>query len=357
MFVLALGHFYCALTVLILCTLTYFEVLRVTLRDHDFPFFQAAYWLLFTAFATLRPYIVDKLSRIPDTKYQNLNVDNKLLQFFIRILPRLDNYLAVLQYLLITLGLLRSIFKIRTNQLKKELKTLFFIFIICLTVVYQSISHIKTIDKGLIWFTTSIASVALNDTFAYLVGRQYGKTSLINVSPNKTIEGFLGAAVLTPIFTLLVGEVLQRFKLFTCADLGFSPAIPLFHDVTQDCKVSSRFALQPIKILGLNLFYRHAWVDFIIFGLFASFGAPLGGFLSSAIKRYFKIKDYSNTFPGHGGYSDRFDCQLIMAMFTWLYVRSITSAPSIPSLLRQINLLDNNEKSAFFTQIGLNAEL
>ncbi|XP_075591199.1 uncharacterized protein LOC142598126 [Dermatophagoides farinae] len=182
-----------------------------------------------------------------------------------------------------------------------------------------SISHIKTIDKGLIWFTTSIASVALNDTFAYLVGRQYGKTSLINVSPNKTIEGFLGAAVLTPIFTLLVGEVLQRFKLFTCADLGFSPAIPLFHDVTQDCKVSSRFALQPIKILGLNLFYRHAWVDFIIFGLFASFGAPLGGFLSSAIKRYFKIKDYSNTFPGHGGYSDRFDCQLIMAMFTWLY--------------------------------------
>nr|XP_027193605.1 phosphatidate cytidylyltransferase 2-like [Dermatophagoides pteronyssinus] len=165
----------------------------------------------------------------------------------------------------------------------------------------------------------NIASVALNDTFAYLVGKKYGKTSLINVSPNKTIEGFLGAAVLTPIFTLLVGEVLQRFKLFTCADLGFSPTIPLFHDVTQDCKVSSRFALQPIKILGLNLFYRHAWFDFIIFGLFASFGAPLGGFLSSAIKRYFKIKDYSNTFPGHGGYSDRFDCQLIMAMFTWLY--------------------------------------
>jgi len=54
-------------------------------------------------------------------------------------------------------------------------------------------------------------------------------------------------------------------------------------------------------------------------GLFASFIAPFGGFLASGFKRAFKIKDFSSVIPGHGGFTDRFDCQLLMGAFAYVY--------------------------------------
>lgn len=44
----------------------------------------------------------------------------------------------------------------------------------------------------------------MNATFAYLIGFYFGKTPLIMLSPKKTVEGFLGGAVLTLIFTYFV---------------------------------------------------------------------------------------------------------------------------------------------------------
>jgi hypothetical protein len=44
-----------------------------------------------------------------------------------------------------------------------------------------------------------------------------------------------------------------------------------------------------------------------------------GGFFASGFKRAFKMKDFGQTIPGHGGVTDRFDCQMIMAMFAYVY--------------------------------------
>lgn len=44
--------------------------------------------------------------------------------------------------------------------------------------------------------------------------------------------------------------------------------------------------------------------------MFASFIAPFGGFFASGFKRGFKIKDFGDSIPGHGGVTDRFDCQV-----------------------------------------------
>lgn len=47
-----------------------------------------------------------------------------------------------------------------------------------------------------------------------------------------------------------------------------------------------------------------------VLSLFASVIAPFGGFFASGFKRGFKIKDFGNSIPGHGGMTDRMDCQV-----------------------------------------------
>jgi phosphatidate cytidylyltransferase len=50
-----------------------------------------------------------------------------------------------------------------------------------------------------------------------------------------------------------------------------------------------------------------------VLSLFASVIAPFGGFFASGFKRGFKIKDFGNSIPGHGGMTDRMDCQVSFA--------------------------------------------
>jgi phosphatidate cytidylyltransferase len=45
---------------------------------------------------------------------------------------------------------------------------------------------------------------------------------------------------------------------------------------------------------------------------FASLVAPFGGFFASGFKRAFNIKDFGDSIPGHGGVTDRMDCQCVV---------------------------------------------
>jgi phosphatidate cytidylyltransferase len=60
----------------------------------------------------------------------------------------------------------------------------------------------------------------------------------------------------------------------------------------------------------------------------AAAAAGTGGFFGSGFKRAFKMKDFGDTIPGHGGVTDRFDCQMIMAMFAYLYYWNYVAAPA-----------------------------
>jgi len=57
--------------------------------------------------------------------------------------------------------------------------------------------------------------------------------------------------------------------------------------------------------------------------LFAAIIAPFGGFFASGFKRALRVKDFGDSIPGHGGLTDRMDCQVVMAVFSYIYIDSI----------------------------------
>ena len=109
------------------------------------------------------------------------------------------------------------------------------------------------------------------DSAAYLTGVNFGKHKLApRVSPNKSIEGFvggiLGAVLITVLFML----------------------------------VDSTVAL-PYGIYRMSLF-----------AAFFSVAGQFGDLIESAMKRHFGVKDSGKFIPGHGGVLDRFDSMLVV---------------------------------------------
>ncbi len=70
---------------------------------------------------------------------------------------------------------------------------------------------------------------------------------------------------------------------------------------------------------------------------FASLIAPFGGFFASGLKRTFKVKDFGDSIPGHGGMTDRMDCQFIMGFFAFVYYQSFIAVytTSVGSVIEQ----------------------
>ena len=84
----------------------------------------------------------------------------------------------------------------------------------------------------------------------------------------------------------------------------------------------------------------------LVFATFASLIAPFGGFFASGLKRTFKVKDFGESIPGHGGITDRMDCQLIMGFFAFMYYHSFIAIykASVGGLIEQaIQGLDAEE--------------
>ena len=117
-----------------------------------------------------------------------------------------------------------------------------------------------------------------------------------HVSPNKTWEGFLGAAVLTLIFSFYFPVLLAQYTWFTCPAEGlyiwpFPPPLvceanAVFVETIMKFPYFGEMTILPIQIHGLA------------YGLFASLVAPFGGFFASAIKRAYKKKDFGSFMPG-----------------------------------------------------------
>ncbi|CAA0832428.1 Phosphatidate cytidylyltransferase 2 [Striga hermonthica] len=107
----------------------------------------------------------------------------------------------------------------------------------------------------------------------------------------------------------------------------------------------------PWKGIAVSPVQLHA----LCLGLFASIIAPFGGFFASGLKRAFKIKDFGDSIPGHGGFTDRMDCQMVMAIFAYIYYQSfvLPQTNSVEIILDQIvRNLRIEEQERLYTMLG-----
>jgi phosphatidate cytidylyltransferase len=117
-----------------------------------------------------------------------------------------------------------------------------------------------------------------NDTFAYLIGKNFGKIKLLErISPKKTIEGFLGG---------LLGAIIASFIIF-----------------------------KYVEIYSLQVWITLACI--------ASVFGTIGDLIQSKFKRQAGVKDSGVLMPGHGGLYDRLDSIIYASPFIFAFLEIV----------------------------------
>jgi len=154
---------------------------------------------------------------------------------------------------------------------KSQLPLLYIIIPFALLVLIPSITS-NTYNPHIILGILVI--IWSNDTFAYLVGRQFGKHKLFEkISPKKTIEGFLGGLFFGMIASVIIANATQSLST----------------------------------------------AQWLILSIIIAFSGAIGDLVASKFKREAGIKDSSNLIPGHGGFLDRLDSLIFVSSFVYLY--------------------------------------
>jgi len=249
-----------------------------------------------------------------------------------QLLPFATNH-RMISFTLYTIGFMGFVMSLKKGYLKQQFGLFCWVHMSLLLIVVSSHFIVNNILEGLIWFWVPASLVICNDVFAYIWGITLGRTPLIKLSPKKTVEGFVGAFWSTFIFGVLWGTYFMRFNYMICPvhDLGVNAwsstqcnpnPIFLWRDVDLWKPLATLFS----SLLGrpvATISYAPYQLHLLFMSSFASLVAPFGGFFASGFKRAFNIKDFGHSIPGHGGMTDRMDCQFLMGVFTYVYYSSL----------------------------------
>ena len=137
--------------------------------------------------------------------------------------------------------------------------------------IYLTVGVISIGKLSKEFFILLLSIVWSVDTFAYLVGKYFGRHKLNpEISPKKTVEGAIGGSLGGVITGSLIGN----------------------HLGVIDFSLTTLFILASLAVIS-----------------------QIGDLLESFIKRAFGFKDSGNLIPGHGGLLDRLDSSLAVAPF------------------------------------------
>ncbi len=190
--------------------------------------------------------------------------------------------LVLLAFTILTsIALLQLLFDLKINHLSLTQKYWYIIGYI----IFPFIIITKIPFSGSDFRPKIIISIFIliwsNDTFAYVVGKSFGKRKLFEkISPKKTVEGFLGGLV----FSVIAGICISKFY--------FNP--------------SEQHSVKSLFIWSMTA---------VIICIFST----LGDLIESKFKRIAGVKDSGSIMPGHGGILDRLDSIIFVAPFVFLF--------------------------------------
>ena len=239
--------------------------------------------IVFTIFGLVCMY---EFSRLIDLKgfvqYLILLAALGVFVFWKQLQP--DTQLEEAIMILLAISIFMSLFLIRDLfsrkiiprfLFKKYLLTTFYIsssFVFLLLIPCAAETYEPRIILG------SFILVWINDSFAYLVGKNFGKQKLFErISPKKTVEGFFGGLF------------------FAC--------------------VASYFIAKFTETLNFG-----SW---LILAIIISSIGTIGDLIQSKFKRQANVKDSGSIMPGHGGIFDRLDSMLFSAPFIYLFLKIV----------------------------------
>ena len=149
------------------------------------------------------------------------------------------------------------------------------------------VNYLGGSEHGLLYLVLALCGAWIADSGAYFSGVFLGKHKLCpNISPKKTVEGFVGG---------LISNAVIFFGVFIVYALIRQVPFSVFTGI--------KTALLGVVCAGVSV---------------------LGDLTFSVIKREKGIKDYGKIMPGHGGLTDRFDSVLFVAPVFYLFVHAFT---------------------------------
>lgn len=310
-------------------------------RIHGLPWFRSLSWyFLFTS-----NYFFYGENLVDYFGYFVNQVEG--LRFFVK-------YHRFLSFSLYCIGFVWFVLSLTRKYYMRQFSLFAWTHVALLIVVTQSYLIIENIFQGMIWFIVPVSMIVCNDVMAYVFGFFFGKTPLIKLSPKKTWEGFIGGGFATVLFGLIFSYFLCQFPYFICP-IGYDESAGR---ISMSCEPNYLFVAQEYTLPKLNRtvtmypFMLHS----LSLSLFSSVIGPFGGFFASGFKRAFKIKDFGDMIPGHGGIMDRFDCQFLMATFVNVYITSFIRTISPQKLLAQIFTMKPEQQLELFNTLRDNLE-
>ncbi len=176
--------------------------------------------------------------------------------------------------LLIILFLFPTLFSNQKDSYDTTTAFYFFSVTLFLGLACHSLIMVRFQDLSSFLYLVFVA--LLTDTFAYFIGSFIGCHPLAPViSPKKTWEGSIFGTI--------------------CATISCSAYYMAIHP-------------------SMNLWYV------VFFTLLLSIVSQFGDLFFSKIKREYRVKDYSNLIPGHGGILDRFDSLIFVALVYLFFI-------------------------------------
>ncbi|XP_065175284.1 phosphatidate cytidylyltransferase 1-like [Sycon ciliatum] len=344
-FVLWIGPLGLMFAVLIIQVKCFHEVISIghkKYREYEFLYFRTLQWYFLMA---SNYFFYGEI--LPSTFFVFFKTGNYL--------PVLLRYHLIISFLMYVSGLVAFVLTLQKGSYRMQFKMFGWTHVTLLIIVTQSHLILQNLFEGIFWFVLPLLLVVCNDIMAYIFGFFFGRTSLIQLSPKKTWEGFIGAFFSTLLFGFLFAWFLAQFEFFACPVEYREDSILA---ATLSCKPAFIFTQQPYEvplalhpILGKVLMIYPAQFHAVMLAAFASSIAPFGGFMASGFKRAFEIKDFDNLIPGHGGFMDRFDCQFLMATFTYVYVVTFVHAVKPNYVLRLFMSMNSEEQISIYHQI------